>query len=607
MDSINRKTAPNLLTLSNEIINKLLLFCSVNDISSLSQTCKRLRECTQSEYLWYHKWVELVDSCGLKILAEKIPVFETSEVYGEKQNGRSIITYSYFKQCQRLWKVCYRHGKGLQSLPTCSHCGKKTCSVECLSLQEHKMSLDIGSKVTWLLTTKFSIERHSSVLMSSKVKSYFSHFNSVVADRQCVRYQIRSDFCCFICDQADKGQKYGHSSSRVDYSNKVDTSVCECFMSEPSDLSYKEKYSCENLFVGSKKTQNHDLVAASKTMVPTSLWSDLPSLLKDTYPDCDIQSPLECFLNGENFCYLEQYLHHILQRYVMLDEAKKPSVSFVFCEPYNTTTDIRRKIARYLFEEHQVARICFLNKALSAAYLVDLDTCLVIDSGASNTVVTLIIDGKVQVERTRSSPVGGLAIAHFCAEAIKLKGLMDNVSIPSLDNSRVKSFCYLSYNIAVEERKKTPRRSGIFVRPKSQASSDIAKLEKVELGAELYLAPEVMYSAMRVPELVQEVLQGLEPSLVQEILSQILLTGCNTELNGFTTRLIRDLQTVLPEYSRAINIHSSSGCQSWDAVMGSSRVSVPLPPSRMSSDQVPGSLVWVTREQYILYGDNSLH
>ncbi|XP_076307834.1 uncharacterized protein LOC143223588 isoform X1 [Tachypleus tridentatus] len=603
MDGIDRETTTNLLTLSNELINKLLLFCSVNDISSLSQTCKRLRECTRSEYLWYHKWIKLLDSCGLKILAEEIPVCETLEFYDDKQNRRDTVTYSYFKQCQRLWKVCYRHGKGL---PTCSHCGKKTCSTECLSLQEHKMSLDIGSKITWLLTTKFSIERHPSVLMSSREISYFSHFRSADADRQCVNNQSRSDFSCYICDRADKGKRYDHGSSQIGCGNTVDSSVCECFMSEMSNLSYREKYSCENLSVGSKKTQSRDLAAASKAVVQTSLWSDLPSVLKDTYPDCDIQSPLQCFLNGENFCYLEYYLQHILQRYVMLDEVKKPSVSFVFCEPYNTTTDVRRKIARYLFEELQVARICFLNKALSAAYLVDLDTCLVIDSGASNTVVTLVIQGKVQVERTRSSPVGGLAIAHFCAEAIKIKGLMDNVSVPSLDNSRVKSSCYLSYNIAVEERKKTPRRSGIFVRPKSQAGCDIAKLEKVELGAELYLAPEVMYSAMRVPELVQEVLKGLEPSLIQEIMSRILLTGCNTELNGFTTRLIRDLQMVLPEYSHAINIHSSSGCQSWDAVMGSSRVSVPLPPSRMSSDQVPGSLVWVTREQYILFGDNSL-
>ncbi|XP_076307835.1 uncharacterized protein LOC143223588 isoform X2 [Tachypleus tridentatus] len=492
MDGIDRETTTNLLTLSNELINKLLLFCSVNDISSLSQTCKRLRECTRSEYLWYHKWIKLLDSCGLKILAEEIPVCETLEFYDDKQNRRDTVTYSYFKQCQRLWKVCYRHGKGL---PTCSHCGKKTCSTECLSLQEHKMSLDIGSKITWLLTTKFSIERHPSVLMSSREISYFSHFRSADADRQCVNNQSRSDFSCYICDRADKGKRYDHGSSQIGCGNTVDSSVCECFMSEMSNLSYREKYSCENLSVGSKKTQSRDLAAASKAVVQTSLWSDLPSVLKDTYPDCDIQSPLQCFLNGENFCYLEYYLQHILQRYVMLDEVKKPSVSFVFCEPYNTTTDVRRKIARYLFEELQVA---------------------------------------------------------------------------------------------------------------SQAGCDIAKLEKVELGAELYLAPEVMYSAMRVPELVQEVLKGLEPSLIQEIMSRILLTGCNTELNGFTTRLIRDLQMVLPEYSHAINIHSSSGCQSWDAVMGSSRVSVPLPPSRMSSDQVPGSLVWVTREQYILFGDNSL-
>ena len=56
---------------------------------------------------------------------------------------------------------------------------------------------------------------------------------------------------------------------------------------------------------------------------------------------------------------------------------------------------------RYLFEELQIARLCLLPKALAISLLFEVETCIVVDSGATNTSVWVVLEGKVDTSRTR--------------------------------------------------------------------------------------------------------------------------------------------------------------------------------------------------------------
>ena len=55
----------------------------------------------------------------------------------------------------------------------------------------------------------------------------------------------------------------------------------------------------------------------------------------------------------------------------------------------------------FLFEEVKVARVCLLPKALAISKLFDVDTCIVVDSGATSTSVWIVVDGKVDESKTQ--------------------------------------------------------------------------------------------------------------------------------------------------------------------------------------------------------------
>jgi len=219
-------------------------------------------------------------------------------------------------------------------------------------------------------------------------------------------------------------------------------------------------------------------------------------------------------------------------------------------------------------------------------------------------VVSLVVDGCAQVNRCQHVAVGGVAVAQYLAQSIEWNGIMDDVALSSLDTSRVKSNCYLPYNLAVEERKASAAKHSVFVRSHKDADGPPTKLHKVELGSELHLSPEMMYASIDLPELIRRCISGLGIDIVREAVSHVVLTGGNTELNGFSSRLLKDLRTLLPNLSSLINIHTYTGSRSWDAVMGATRIA--FSNSAHSESNELGIPVWMTREEYILNGPESL-
>ena len=69
--------------------------------------------------------------------------------------------------------------------------------------------------------------------------------------------------------------------------------------------------------------------------------------------------------------------------------------------PMNLSKLLKLQLSRYLFEEIQIARLCLLPKALAISLLFEVETCLVIDSGATSTSVWVVLEGRVDTKRTR--------------------------------------------------------------------------------------------------------------------------------------------------------------------------------------------------------------
>lgn len=98
------------------------------------------------------------------------------------------------------------------------------------------------------------------------------------------------------------------------------------------------------------------------------------------------------------------------------------------------------------------------------------------------------------------------------------------------------------------------------------------------MGPELYIAPEMMYISLGLPQVIKEVTEDLPEEVMQDCLSHILLTGGNTDLSGFELRLTRDLKEILPAYSHILEVKSCPGTHSWNVAMGSTYVPLAVHP-----------------------------
>lgn len=86
--------------------------------------------------------------------------------------------------------------------------------------------------------------------------------------------------------------------------------------------------------------------------------------------------------------------------------------------------------------------------------MLDVETCVVVDSGALSTTVAVVIGGRVIPQRWRLLPVGGWHVAYHLKQAMHwyLKECY-HIPISYLDTLSIKERCRLSYNIKNEEKR----------------------------------------------------------------------------------------------------------------------------------------------------------
>ena len=62
-------------------------------------------------------------------------------------------------------------------------------------------------------------------------------------------------------------------------------------------------------------------------------------------------------------------------------------------------------------------------KPIAVALYAVLDTCLVIDSGANNTVVSPLVNLEVIASAVKSVPIGGMHLSRLLFDCIRTKGI----------------------------------------------------------------------------------------------------------------------------------------------------------------------------------------
>ena len=73
--------------------------------------------------------------------------------------------------------------------------------------------------------------------------------------------------------------------------------------------------------------------------------------------------------------------------------------------------------------------MCFIPKPVAVALYAVLDTCLVVDSGANNTVICPLVNLEVITSAVKYIPIGGTHLTRLLLDCIRTKGVDASVIV----------------------------------------------------------------------------------------------------------------------------------------------------------------------------------
>ncbi|XP_072752396.1 uncharacterized protein [Anoplolepis gracilipes] len=560
-----------------EIWIKILLYCDVPDIIAFGSTCKYLRKTSDTDYLWKMKWLQLISKVHFRFPDIKC---------------LQLLSVSFKAMCYRLHMVITLGENA--PFPKCYHCSGYTCQRNCVEGSSAKVVIEIGNKYTWVITPNFGLRRHFSMFGIPKYNNKTHMEQAQTQNAPSSSTRSKSDTKSLV-----KRLKL-LKLSELATAKIPRPSGPFCVFCNPVKL-YREKRRLT--------THQNDSVCYNR---PNPIYQKLINgYCTDTVdvfgiPNVDVVSPAEALLCEGTFPVLKTFIDHLFHQMSLTATLRKPNAVLMFCEPLAMHPTLRKQLLHYLFQEVKVARVCLVPKPLAACAMLDVETCVVIDSGALSTTVAVVIGGRVIPQRWRLLPVGGWHVAYHLKQAMHWQPKeYHQIPISYLDVLAVKERCRLSYNIKNEEKRFGQKaREHINLRVDSYA--DYKQFWRVSLGPELYIAPEMMYISLRLPEVIKDVTSGLPEDITHDCLSHILLTGGNTDLSGFELRLTKDLRELLPEYSKILEVKSCPGTHSWNVAMGSTYVPLAVHPDKTPPEYIEGNPFWLSREEYVLFGCESL-
>ncbi|XP_066599230.1 uncharacterized protein [Prorops nasuta] len=553
-----------------EIWIKILLYCDVPDIIAFGSTCKYLRRTSDADYLWKIKWLHLISKVQFRFPDIKC---------------LQLLSVSFKAMCYRLHMVITLGDNA--PFPQCCHCSGYTCQRNCVEGSSAKVVIEIGNKYTWIITPHFGLRRHFSMFGIPRYKDK-THIDLVQNTPSSSNIPVKAE------------RTLAKILKSLKLSELTTTKIPRpsgpfCVFCNPMKL-YREK----------KRLIEYEIDPTSYTRLNPVYQKLVNGYCTDTrkvlgIPTVDIISPAEALLSDGTFPVLKKFVDHLFHQMNLTATLRKPNAVLMLSEPLAMHPVLRKHLLHYLFQEVKVARVCLVPKPLAACAMLDIETCVVIDSGALSTTVAVVIGSRVIPNRWKLLPVGGWHVAYHLKQAIKE---YNQIPISYLDTLAVKERCRLSYNNNENKAEHQKSREHIHFRVDSYA--DYKQFWKVSLGSEVYIAPELMYTSLRLPEVIKDVTLGLPKEITQDCLSHILLTGGNTDLSGFELRLTKDLKELLPEYSKILDVKSCPGTHSWNVAMGTTYVPLAMHPDKTPPEYIEGNPFWLSREEYVLFGCESL-
>lgn len=320
---------------------------------------------------------------------------------------------------KRLWKVLISESLQFGGLNPvkCVYCREFTCTPTCIEERRgFKVSIDIGGKITKIIRGDFRQESHSSMVAIPKILKCFD------CDKTFTRQEVIDSFChhrsvgshtglefrsqalqtlapnapfCLFCDQEQTNQLLGQREVVVRTREKMESERMQYF----SSLTEEDFRNQETLLplINGYCRDTSDILNAE---------------------NLDLLSPFLALEHIEAFPIVKSFLSHLLLQHKFVEFIQRPNNSLILTIPSKIPHRVKEWILKFFFEEVKSSRICLLPKALAVAQLFNVSTCVVVDSGATSTSVWVVIDGRVEENRSQILNVGGWHVSQCLRQAL---------------------------------------------------------------------------------------------------------------------------------------------------------------------------------------------
>ncbi|XP_046398582.1 uncharacterized protein LOC124165285 [Ischnura elegans] len=581
MCSSNINTSVNIFNIPTEVLTKILLQCDVIDILSFCCTSKHLNHAIDNTYFWKQKWKTIVSTTKFTLPAVL-----------------DCVASQFKTACIRYHVVVGGEEGDEYAFPSCRCCKSYSCIHGCVEHWKPKLVVDLGSKITRIFNAStIEVRNHLSVyriqdkfFQKSKDEKHSPKGQSIGAS---------GDQACECVGGMSLG-RHVHGYSAIEFRDLDCVHVRE----EKSLLAAKRSYCA----VCSSIHAQYSPCANEESRMPNfnCEWfkNELCSTLQEgTGSASHLFSPGLGMRNPVGFPYLVtsylrevligKFINSIINPFVL----RAPGSTVFMCIPNSgSPPNVCRSILNFFFVEMKVGRVCLIPKALGLAKSESASCCITVDSGAFSTSVAVVVDERVVA--VKDIPVGGWHLSKELHSSLVTRGCISpegsgmgcvhhrslgskssrwsfegppQVPVVSFDEASVKSMCRLAPNLHSKKTLMIPSQTQTVYLNRACSHNDCSKdLVQVCLRNEFTTGPEIHFAALSLPQVICDLTKGLPYSLKRQCLSNILLSGGNSSLNGLVSRLSCELRAILPNFHENINVILPFGPSELHTVMGAS-------------------------------------
>ncbi|XP_057304013.1 POTE ankyrin domain family member J-like isoform X2 [Hydractinia symbiolongicarpus] len=299
--------------------------------------------------------------------------------------------------------------------------------------------------------------------------------------------------------------------------------------------------------------------------------------------------------NITNWPDVTNMIEYVLEHELKVNDNQHP---VLMTEMGLTSKKHRERLSEVMFETFGVPAFFLANQSSLAMYSMGMMSGICLNSGFYNTQATAIYEGHSIPHGTIQLDIGGDHVTNQLGRALLAnQGIGFNTSSEKLVlNSMKQSLCYVAEDAKIEQESYKTKldKYEMYTLPDGQ---------EIELGAERCLATEILFDPQMLglhqpntAELIEQSIKSMDVELHSLLSQNVLVTGGNSKLSGYGSRLEKELLQLLrdAEHDICINYADDPLLSSWIGGSILSSISV-------FRDQ------WVTIDQYAEQGAKVVH